>query len=253
MNPEELTVYYKCNMSRLQHALAFIVCVAIGFVIGYLFYHRIVLSIPVGLIFGYFAERIFAESTVEKRQKALRAQFNDFLDSMAVAVRSGNVEYGAVKFALDDLKLSYSEESDIVREVSYIVFQYEKGGVKLTDLFQNLADRSGLEDIRNFAMVYSVIEGRSDRFGEVLMSTRDIISNKIEIESQIDATIISAKNETNTMLIMPIIIVVFMATIGKGMMDSLFTTLAGNLAATVALIIFGISYVLSVRAARIDL
>ena len=85
------------------------------------------------------------------------------------------------------------------------------------------------------------------------MSTRDIISNKIEIESQIDATIISAKNETNTMLIMPIIIVVFMATIGKGMMDSLFTTLAGNLAATVALIIFGISYVLSVRAARIDL
>ena len=125
--------------------------------------------------------------------------------------------------------------------------------MKLTDLFQNLADRSGLEDIRNFAMVYSVIEGRSDRFGEVLMSTRDIISNKIEIESQIDATITSAKNETNTMLIMPIIIVVFMATIGKGMMDSLFTTLAGNLAATVALIIFGISYVLSVRAARIDL
>ena len=184
---------------------------------------------------------------------AVVIQFNDFLDSMAVAVRSGNVEYGAVKFALDDLKLSYSEESDIVREVSYIVFQYEKGGVKLTDLFQDLADRSGLEDIRNFAMVYSVIEGRSDRFGEVLMSTRDIISNKIEIESQIDATITSAKNETNTMLIMPIIIVVFMATIGKGMMDSLFTTLAGNLAATVALIIFGISYVLSVRAARIDL
>ncbi len=252
MNPDDKTIYYKCNMKKWQHVLAYIVCAIIATIIVYLFYHIIWLSLPIGLIAGVFFEKMFADSTIEKRQRALRTQFRSFLDSMAVAVRAGNVEYKAVKFALDDLKLTYSDTTDIVMEVENLILQYEKGGVKLTALFQDLADRSDLEDIRNFATVYSVIEGKSDRFGEILTSTEEIISEKIEIEQEIETTITAAKTETNTMMIMPIVIVIALSVIGAGMMDALFNTMIGHVAATVALILYGIAYVLSVRASKIE-
>lgn len=54
------------------------------------------------------------------------------------------------------------------------------------------------------------------------------------------------------MLIMPIVIVVAMSSMGGGLLESLFTTMVGHFCATVALIIFGISYVLAVKSSRIE-
>ena len=53
------------------------------------------------------------------------------------------------------------------------------------------------------------------------------------------------------MLIMPIIIVVMMSSMGGGLLDTLFTTMTGHLAATVALILFAVSYIIAVKASTI--
>ena len=121
----------------------------------------IIISLVIGLLFGLIIQIqqddeennlnssfILAESTIEKRQKILRLQFKDFLESMNVAVRAGNVEVKAVKSALEDLKLSYNGKADIVKEVENIILQYEGGGKELKVLFEDLANRSNLEDIR---------------------------------------------------------------------------------------------------------
>ena len=117
---------------------------------------------------------------------------------------------------------------------------------------EDFADRSDITDIKSFAAIYSVIEGKSDRFGDILMQTQEIIGDKIEIEQEIETTITSAKSETMVMLVMPIVIVVAMSGMGGGMMDALFTTPAGHLAATAALVIFGISYVLAIKNSDIE-
>ena len=170
---------------------------------------------------------------------------------MSVAVRAGNVEVAAIKSALADLKLSYSVKSDIVREVENILLQYERGGVELKVLFQDFAERSDIEDIRSFATIYSVIEGKSDRFGDIVTQTEEVIREKVEIEQEIE-TITSAKSETTIMLIMPVVIVVAMSAMGSGFMDSLFNTLSGHICATVSLIIFAAAYVLAVKSSTID-
>ena len=246
-----MPVYYKCNMKKYEHILVYIVCGILMSVIAWLFYHIIPVSVIIGFAAAVYLEKMYADSTVKRRQRALRLQFKDFLESMAVATRAGNVETQAVKSALADLKISYSGKADIVREVENIVMQYEKGGIQLKVLFQDFADRSGLEDIHSFAAIYSVIEGRSDRFGDILVQTQEIIGDKIEIEQEIMTTISSAKSETTMMLIMPVIIVVAMSAMGGGLLDALFTTVMGHLAATAALAIFAVSYVIAVKASDI--
>ncbi len=253
MQPTDLVYYYKCNMTKMQHIIAYVISATICSVVFFLFYHIIPVSIILGLLIAVYVEQIYAQSTIDRRQAQLRTQFKDFLDSMAVAVRSGNVETQAVEFAYHDLQLTYSDEADIIVEIRYMLQQYEKGGVKLSALFTDLGVRSDLQDIKNFATVYEVIEGRSDRFGEILMSTRDIISNKIEIEQEIETTINSSKAETNTMMFMPIVIVVVLAILGGGMMDSLFETTQGHLVATASLAIFGVAFALAQRATRYSL
>lgn len=249
---EKMPAYYICNMSRGQHILIYaLVSLAAGIVV-YLFYHLVPVSIAAGLIIGIFLEKMYADSTVKKRKKKLRLQFREFLESMAVAARAGNVELQAIKSAAMDLRLSYTEESDIVREIDNIIVQYEGGGIAIKDLFQDFAERSDLADIRNFANIYAVIEGKSDRFGEIVVQTRDIIGEKIEVEQEIETQIGSAKSETYTMLVMPIVMVIFLSAMGGDMMSALFTTFAGHAAATVALMLFVVSFIMAIKFTDID-
>ncbi len=250
MNPN-MPVYFKCNMKKGEHVLAYIICSLLIFGIAYLFYHLVPISLILGFGAGFYLEKVYADSTVKKRMTVLRLQFRDFLESMSVAARAGNVEVTALRSALKDLKISYSSSADIVREVENILLQYEKGGIELKFLFEDFADRSGLEDIRSFATIYSVIEGKNDRFGDIVSQTAEIIGDKIEIEQEIQTVIASAKSETYMMLLMPVVIVVAMSLMGTGFMDALFTTFAGHLAATVALVFFGISYMLAVKSSKI--
>lgn len=249
---EKMPVYYICNMSKNQHVLAYVLgSIAAGIVV-YLFYHIVPISIVVGLIIGIFLEGMYADSTVKKRQKKLRLQFRDFLESMAVAARAGNVELQAIKSAAKDLRLSYAEDSDIVREIDNIIVQYEGGGIAIKDLFQDFADRSNLTDIQSFASIYAVIEGKSDRFGDIVVQTHDIIGEKVEVEQEIETQIGSAKSETYTMLVLPIVMVILLSAMGGDMMGALFTTFSGHVAATVALALFVISFIMAMKFTDVD-
>jgi tight adherence protein B len=205
-----------------------------------------------GFAAGVYLEKMYADSTVHRRKKALRLQFRDFLESMAVASRAGNVEVRAIKSAAKDLRLAYAEQSDIIREIDNIIIQYEGGGIAIRDLFQDLADRSRLVDIQNFATIYGVIEGKSDRFGDIVVQTHEIIGEKVEVEQEIETQITSAKSETYMMLAMPIVVVVMLGTIGGGLLDGLFTTVIGHIAATIALILFAVSFVMAVKFTDIE-
>lgn len=246
-----MPVYTKCNMTKLQHIAAYVISGVLLSAVAYLFYNLVALSLAVGFAGAIVIEKIVADSTIEKRQRELRLQFKEFLESMSVAVGAGNVEAQAIKSALKDLKIAYNENADIVKEVENILLQYEKGGKLLKNLFQDLADRSGIDDIQSFATIYAVIEGKSDRFGDILLQTQEIIGDKIAIEQEIQTVITSAKSETNMMIVMPIIIVVAMSGMGGGLMDALFTSAVGHLVATVSIAIFAASYIYAVKVSNV--
>lgn len=73
-----MTIYYKCNMKKQEHILVYIICSLIVGIIAYLFYHLWGISIVIGLLVGIYLEKMYAESTIRKRQMALRMQFRDF-------------------------------------------------------------------------------------------------------------------------------------------------------------------------------
>lgn len=246
--------YYECNMTKAQHLVAYLIfAFAIG-VIFFIYYHALPVSVAGGLLLAVFQEKNFARSVMRKRQARLRLQFKEFLDIIAISVSggSGRSMENAVKDSLRELRMVFNEDADIVREIALIVNEYERAGIPMADSFMELGERSDIDDIVSFATIYRTIEGKTSDFGYIIARTRDIIKDKVEITMEIETGITSAKSEAYMMLVLPLVLVVMMSCMGSGLMDSLFKTSAGRIAATVGVICTFVSYVIATRATEIE-
>lgn len=258
MNPgnEKVRIkYYQDNMTKRQHVTAYILfSLLIGAVI-YIFYHFLPAAIAGGLIVGIIEERAYAKRVALKRQSNLRMQFKEFLDIVTVSISGGSGQSieNAIRNSISELSNMFDPESDIVREVSLIVSDFDNANIPMSQGFSELGERSDINDISSFADIYQTIEGKSSDYSYIVTQTRDIIRDKAEIMMEIDANIASAKTETYLMLILPVLIVVVMSFLGGGFMDALFTTAVGRGAATIGLACTMISYVLAVRATNVKI
>lgn len=246
--------YYECNMTKMQHIVAYVVF-AIGIaVIFYIYYRALIVSVVGGLILAVFQEKNYSKSVTRKRQKKLRLQFKEFLDVITISVSGGagrSIE-NAVEDSLTELRMMFNEDSDIVREIELIVNDYKHAGIPIADGFAELGERSEIDDIVSFATVFKTIGGKTSDFDYIITQTRDIIKDKVEITMEIETSISSAKTEAYMMLVLPLVLIVMMSTMGSDFMGSLFTTLIGRAAATVGVICTFVSYVIATRATEID-
>lgn len=242
---KKLINYNECQWNGIQHILIYISMVLLSTVVLMLFYHNIVISLIIGFIVGIFLKKMLIQSVINKRKKQLRLQFKTFLESMAVAVRAGQNELVSMQSALDDLKLTYNTENDIIVEIDHIIKAYRNADIPLSDLFLDFGNRSGIEDIKTFGTIFMVINGKSDNFATIINQTQQIISDKIEIESEIETSITSVKSELYMLFVMPILMVAMMSSMGGDMMEMLFTTTTGWIISTVAIVIFVASFLIA--------
>lgn len=246
--------YYEDNMSKIQHILAYLLyAIAIGAVF-YIYYHILWVSVIGGILIAIPQEKIYTKSVMKKRKSKLRTQFNEFLDIISISISggAGRSMENAVKDSISELRMLFSEKSDIVREIELIVSDYERAGIPMKEGFLELGKRSELEDIISFATVYATIEGKTSDFGYIISQTHEIIKEKMEITMEIETNITSAKSEAYQMLVLPLILIIVMGAMGGGLMDSLFQPGSGRVAATVGLICTLVSYVIATKVTEIE-
>ena len=244
--------YTQTPSSVVDHALAFLIGFAVGFLVLFIFYKIIILAAIGGIAFG--GANIFsaAHGAIKKRILKLRIQFFDMLEAMSVSMRAGNPLIKSLQSAREDLTLIYPEDSDILTELDIIIGRFNNA-VPLSEAFSDLAIRSGLEDIASFASIYATIEGKSGRADEIIRETQQIIADKMEIEMEIDTLMTAAKAEVNIMLLMPIVILGVIGYAGAGFMDAIYTTGSGRVVSTVSLIVFIISFLLARKFSNVKL
>ena len=226
----------------LDHIIAFFIGFVTGFLILFIFYKIFFLSAVGGTVYGIINIFTSSQNAAIKRKYKLRVQFYDMLEAMSVAMRAGNPPLKALQSAREDLRLIYAENSDIIHELDIIIGRFNNA-VPLSESFADFAKRSALEDVGSFASIYATIEGKSSRAEEIVRETQQIISDKMEIEMEIETMMAAAKNQGSIMLVMPLVILLVIGYAGAGFMDAVYTS-GGRIAATAGLAIFIISYFL---------
>ena len=100
--------------------------------------------------------------------------------------------------------------------------------------------RCGIDDINSFAETFAVCNRLGGNLKKVVVDSRDIISDKIEIEMEIQTTVAANKNEINIMCVMPFVIIAMMGTLGQASITA--NTPLNVLVKLIAIFMFVIAY-----------
>lgn len=241
--------YNVYQMTSNEKTLYFILAFVIGAVVAYLFYGgigkdngqptmlthilNIVIMVSVGLVCGKVFLKIRNAQIIDSRKKKLRTQFIDLLDSLSASISSGKNVPNAFIAAREDLLVQYQPDAFIIQEVDNIISGIQNN-IDVGGMLLNFGERSGIQDIRTFGRVFETAYSKGANLKDVVRNCHVILSNKCEIEAEIETKVASNKNEQNLMIFMPIILIAMIKMAGSDFADN-FTTPSGILCTTIAI------------------
>lgn len=221
------------------------------FAILYLFYRSfwvIILLLPCIMIY----RKIHRREQAENYRALLRAQFKDFLDSLAASLRAGYSVENALRESQSELLLVHGEDSPICLELNRMLNQISLG-MPVEEVFQDLANRTNVDDIETFASVFRIVRRTGgDLTGISKKAARDL-ADKLDTGNEI-AVIISAKKlELRVISVIPAGLIGYMNLTGEDLLDPLYGNVTGVLIMTVCLCVYGAAVLLGRRLIRIEL
>ena len=204
--------YHVYHMQFTDYLIAWILGFVLAMVVILIFFGSVIFGAVAGVLVAIKAPKFYAEFRKNQRLKSLREQFKDLLESLSASYSAGRNTPDAFQDACNDMISIYG---------------------------------SGLDDVMSFANVFEVCNRQGGDLKRVVNQTRDVISDKMEIEMEIDTMVAGNKNELNVMMVMPLLIVGMM----KGMgISSIGTNTPANVVIKVICIgIFGLAYVMGSR------
>lgn len=231
-----LPQYQVYVMKPDELALTLLLAMGVFFAIGMLFYENVVLSAIFSLA-GFSYIPIRKRELLRKKKEALSLQFKDMLYFLSVSLSVGKSFETALIETQKSMAVIYPDNScDIMLEIE-IMNQRVLMNEPVEKAFYDLALRSEIEDIKNFADVIMISKRAGVNLVEVIKNSTEIIREKIEMRQEIDNLLAAKKLENKILSVMPFAMVIMLKETGSGFMDPLMTTLYGRVVMTIALIL----------------
>ena len=184
------------------------------------------------------------EREEERRRGELVLEFKECTAAVLTSMKSGSSAENAFRNAGEEMAFSYGEESAICIEMGLIARGLDSN-VPLENLLSDLADRSGAEEIRDFAEVFAIAKRSGGNMTEIMNRTITQIQNRIDVEREISVMMSSSRLEQQIMDVVPIGIIAYMRVTSEGFMDVLYGNPAGVVIMSVCLAVYGAAFVLS--------
>ena len=247
-------VYY---MKPIEKVIYFIIAFIVGAAVGYLFYGGIgkdefgnattltrildiIIPSIVGLVAGTLYIPVRTKQLLNKKRNNLKLQFREMLDALSTSLSSGKNIVDSFKAAHDDLRIIYSEETSIVREIATIIDGINNN-IEVEKSLLDFGLRSGIEDIESFANVFETCYRKGGNIKDVIRNTQQIITEKMEVELEIQTVVAASTNEQTIMTILPICLIALIKMMSPEFAAN-FVTPVGLIATTIAIVMFIAAY-----------
>lgn len=238
-------------MGRTEKTINIVLAALCLFGIGYVFYRNIILS-SLLMLLSMKWPKMRIEQIIQKRKNDLTIQFKDMLYSLSSSLSSGKSVESALKDALNELRIIYpDDETYIIKELSYIIRGIEMNET-VENMFGQLAERAHIEDIESFVDIFKICKRTGGDIVQVIRSTSQTIGEKVEIKREIDTLIAGKKFEFKTLMCMPIFLILVLTYTAYDYMQPVFETGIGHVVMTIAILSFGLAYVVGSKIMKIE-
>ena len=135
-----------------------------------------VIAVLVGTAAGFFGPNEFVRTAAKRRQKQIQRGLANALDLMVVCVESGLGLDQAILQVAKELEKAHPE---ITEEFAIVNFEL-KAGKRRAESLRNLADRTGVEDLKKLVAVLI----QADRFGTGISQSLRAHSDYMRIQAR---------------------------------------------------------------------
>ncbi len=212
----------------------------------FVFYRSFLICILGGIPLVWFYIRRKKHQKIQDRRWQLNLEFKDGMQSVSAALQAGYAIENSFREAVNDMKMLYGEESLIVREFTYIIAQLQMNRT-VEEVLAEFGERSGVEDISQFAGDVLVAKRTGGNLVEVIRSTVHNISDKVEVKREIQTMVAAKQLESRVMNIIPIGMIVYMWIGSPGFLEPMYTTAMGRIVMSAGLAIYGLAFYIGER------
>lgn len=219
-------------------------------VIVYTFYRSLLLFLillPAGLLYPLYKRQALRR----KRLEQLNLQFKEGILILSAALSAGYSVENAFAGSTAQLAQLYGEQALLTREFTSIAGQLRMNRT-VEQVLDEFADRSGLDDIKNFASVFAAAKRSGGELVSIIGHTVSVIQDKISVQQEI-MTLTSAKRmEQRIMNLIPFLLVAYIDSTSPGFFNLMYTTGLGRILMTICLLVYLLAYGLSEKILNIE-
>jgi tight adherence protein B len=229
-----MTDLSRYEFSRKENIIFYAAIAAAGVAISYLMYRNILFSAVI-LPFARRIKGFVTESIIKSRRRRYIAEFKDFLFMASTAIGAGRSIKDAISESIPSLLNIYGKRSILAGDLEKAYERMETGGENDVGVLRDLADASGLEDVKDFVTVYSICKTTGASLITALGKAAGVIMEKMSIDREIEELVRRKESEGLVIFAMPVLIILFLNLTAPDYIAPLYETIAGRIIMTAVL------------------
>ena len=186
-----------------------------------------------------------------RKRRAIGIQFRDAIYSVLTNLKAGYSIENAFVESQRDMELLYGAKSDIVYHLN-IISKGLKNNIPLEKLIYGFGRECENTDIQDFAFVFRVAKRNGGNMTEIIERTIGVISQKINVEKEIDVLISAKRLEARIMNMVPFFIIFYISISSPGFFDVLYHNPFGIALMSVCMIVYVVAYLISEKIVNIS-
>ena len=164
-----------------EKALIFLEGAGLSLILAITFFQRVwglFLTFPVMLLYVKYAEK----RLINKKKHQLEVQFKDAILAMASSLQAGYSLGHAFEDALEISGEIYGKKSMIVSLLEKVIWG-QKLNISMDQLLEELAERSQLEEVRNFTEVVKVTRRYGGNLPDMIQKLAGVIEDRVTVKA----------------------------------------------------------------------
>lgn len=225
--------YRKYKFSIKELVVWSLVWAAIAAVLAYFFYRSVIAFGILFLCLPIFLIRI-KRYLKEKREWTMTLEFKEMVRFLSSDLQAGLSVENSFYRVYSEMKNMFGEQSVMTNECG-IILRGLQNNVVIENLLRSLAQRTDIDEILEFAEVFSTAKRSGGNLREIIWDTTEAIDSKIEIKREFRVLMASGKTEQRIMCFIPFGIIMYIGITSPGYFDILYHNASGIMIMTVCL------------------
>lgn len=217
--------YEKYRLTGKEIFIVILEAIAISILVSILFFDSLwgMIICPIAIV-ALWKRKVLA--VIEERRKILAGEFQTVLKNVSGSMLAGFSLENAFVQAQKELKQLYGENSIMYMELQSINNRVSMN-TPIEGLLENLAERTRVEDIYNFADILSFAKRTGGNFVEIIDGTVNKMWAKYETSREIEVAISAKRLEQKVMNVIPIVLLAYMKITSAEYMSVLYGNIVG--------------------------